>query len=176
MALKLRIKQAIIKELKEMAKKAVSVVLAENRGITVNQMNVLRKASRELGVSIHVVRNTLLRLIMKGTSFETLENLFRGPTLIALSYQYPGAAARLLQDFAKTNLTFKVKGGYFEGKLMLTEKEIDQLAQLPTYEEALGSFIRVLQEAAIGKLIRTLIAYHNQKNNMDYSNLTEIIK
>ncbi|WWO97529.1 MAG: 50S ribosomal protein L10 [Candidatus Dasytiphilus stammeri] len=171
MALKLKIKQAIIKELKEMAKKAVSVVIAENRGITVNQINVLRKAGRELGVSMHVVRNTLLRLIVKETSFETLEDLLNGPTLIAFAYQYPGAAARLLQDFAKKNLTFKVKAAYFEGKLMLTEKEIDQLAKLPTYEEALVSFIRVLQEAAVGKLIRTLIAYKNEKN-LDSTNLT----
>ncbi|WWO99516.1 MAG: 50S ribosomal protein L10 [Candidatus Dasytiphilus stammeri] len=164
MALKLKAKQAIVKELNEKAKKAVSVVLAENSGIIVNKMNILRKAGREISVTMHVVRNTLLRLIVKGTSFENLEELFSGPTLIAFAYKHPGAAARLLKEFAKNNLTFKVKAALFEGKLMLTEKEIDYLAKLPTYEEALVSFIRALQEAAIGKLIRTLILYRNKKN------------
>ncbi|WWO95494.1 MAG: 50S ribosomal protein L10 [Candidatus Dasytiphilus stammeri] len=178
MPLKFREKKALVKKLNETAKKAVSVVLADNCGITVNKMNLLRKTGRELGISIHIVRNTLLQFIVKGTSFEKkLEKLFIGPTLIAFAYQHPGAAARLLQDFAKNNPTkLNIKAAFFDGKLMLTEKEIDYLAQLPTYEESLEIFIRVLQETAIGRFIRTLIAYRNKKHLDSTINPIEIIK
>ncbi|WWO98895.1 MAG: 50S ribosomal protein L10 [Candidatus Dasytiphilus stammeri] len=164
MALKLKAKKAIVKQVNEIAKKAVSVVLSENRGITVNKINALRKSAREVGVSMHVVRNTLLRIIVNGTSFKGLENLLVGPTLIAFSHQHPGAAARLLKDFAKHNITFKIKAAIFEGKLMLTEEEIESLATLPTYEEALVKLIKALQEASIGKLIRTIMACRHQKS------------
>ena len=101
MALNLQDKQAIVAEVNEAAKGALSAVIADSRGVTVDKMTELRKAAREAGVTMRVVRNTLLRRAVEGTDFECLQDTFVGPTLIAFSNEHPGAAARLFKDFAK---------------------------------------------------------------------------
>ncbi|WWP01651.1 MAG: 50S ribosomal protein L10 [Candidatus Dasytiphilus stammeri] len=157
MALNFKDKQAIVMEVSEIAQQALSIVIADNCGISVDKMNKLRKNGREVGVDMRVVPNTLLRRIAKISDFECLKEFFLGPTLIAFSKNHPGAAARLFKEFAKENMTFKVKAATFEGKLISGE-QIESLARLPTYKEALAQFIKTLQEAAIGKLIRILAA------------------
>ncbi len=81
-------------------------------------MTELRKAGREAGVYMRVVRNTLLRRVVEGTQFECLKDTFVGPTLIAYSMEHPGAAARLFKEFAKANAKFEVKAAAFEGELI----------------------------------------------------------
>lgn len=117
MALNLQDKQAIVAEVNEAAKGALSAVIADSRGVTVDKMTELRKAAREAGVTMRVVRNTLLRRAVEGTDFECLQDTFVGPTLIAFSNEHPGAAARLFKDFAKANDKFEIKGAAFEGKI-----------------------------------------------------------
>ena len=95
MALRLEDKQAIVAEVNEAAKGALSAVVADSRGVTVGAMTGLRKAARENGVFVRVVRNTLARRAVQGTAFECLAETFTGPTLIAFSNEHPGAAARL---------------------------------------------------------------------------------
>ena len=95
MALNLQDKQAIVAEVNEAAKGALSAVVADSRGVTVEKMTELRKNAREAGVTMRVVRNTLLRRAVEGTEFECLKDAFTGPTLIAFSNEHPGAAARL---------------------------------------------------------------------------------
>ena len=85
MALNLQDKQAIVAEVNEAAKGALSAVIADSRGVTVDKMTELRKAAREAGVTMRVVRNTLLRRAVEGTDFECLQDTFVGPTLIAFS-------------------------------------------------------------------------------------------
>ncbi len=85
MALNLQGKQAIVAEVSEVAKGALSAVVADSRGVTVDKMTELRKAGREAGVYMRVVRNTLLRRVVEGTPFECLKDTFVGPTLIAYS-------------------------------------------------------------------------------------------
>ncbi len=80
-------------------------------------MTELRKAGREAGVYMRVVRNTLRRVV-EGTQFECLKDTFVGPTLIAYSMEHPGAAARLFKEFAKANAKFEVKAAAFEGELI----------------------------------------------------------
>ena len=109
MALNLQDKQAIVAEVSEVAKGALSAVVADSRGVTVDKMTELRKAGREAGVYMRVVRNTLLRRAVEGTPFECLKDAFVGPTLIAYSMEHPGAAARLFKEFAKANAKFEVK-------------------------------------------------------------------
>lgn len=87
MALNLQDKQAIVAEVSEVAKGALSAVVADSRGVTVDKMTELRKAGREAGVYMRVVRNTLLRRAVEGTPFECL-NAFVGPTLIAYSMEH----------------------------------------------------------------------------------------
>lgn len=162
MALNLQDKKAIVAKVNEVAKGALSAVVADSRGITVDKMTELRKAGREAGVKMQVVRNTLLRRAVEGTSYECLKEAFVGPTLIAFSNEHPGAAARLFKAFAKENPNFEIKAAAFEGEL-IQAAQIDRLATLPTYEEAIARLMSAMKEASAGKLVRTLAALRDQK-------------
>ncbi|ACQ67446.1 50S ribosomal protein L10 [Candidatus Williamhamiltonella defendens] len=157
MPLNLQDKKAIVDEVKEIAKGALSAVVADTRGVTVAKMTGLRKAAREAGVYMRVVRNTLMRRVVFSTDFECLQDTFVGPTLIAFSTEHPGAAARLFKEFAKLNKEFEIKAAAFEGTL-IPVSDIDRLATLPTYEEAIARLMATLKEASVGKLVRTLAA------------------
>lgn len=162
MALNLQDKQAIVAEVNEVAKGALSAVVADSRGVTVDKMTELRKAGREAGVVMRIVRNTLLRRAVEGTDYECLKDTFIGPTLIAFSSEHPGAAARLFKAFAKENANFEIKAAAFEGEL-IPAVQIDRLATLPTYEEAIARLMSTMKEASAGKLVRTLAALRDQK-------------
>jgi large subunit ribosomal protein L10 len=162
MALRLEDKQAIVAEVNEAAKTALSAVVADSRGVTVGAMTELRAQARANGVYLRVVRNTLARRAVEGTDYACLAETFTGPTILAFSNEHPGAAARLLKDFAKANEKFEVKGLAFEGEF-IEAAQIDRLASLPTYEEAIAKLMATIKEAAAGKLVRTLAAIRDQK-------------
>ncbi len=162
MALGLDDKKAIVAEVNEAAKAALSAVVADSRGVTVGAMTGLRKLARENGVYLRVVRNTLMKRAVEGTDFECLNEAFSGPTLIAFSNEHPGAAARLLKDFAAQEEAFEVKALAFEGEFIGAEN-IDKLAKLPTYDEAIAQLMMTMKEASAGKLVRTLAALRDQK-------------
>ncbi|WP_045860753.1 50S ribosomal protein L10 [Teredinibacter purpureus] len=159
MALGLEGKKAIVAEVHEAAKNALSAVVADSRGVTVGGMTALRKEARENGVWIRVVRNTLARRAVEGTDFTCLNDVFVGPTLIAFSNEHPGAGARILRDFAKTNDKMELKSAAFEGDLV----DISLLASLPTFDEGIAKLMSVMKEAAAGKLVRTIAAVRDQK-------------
>ena len=92
------------------------------------------------------------------TEFECLKDAFTGQTLIAFSNEHPGAAARLFTEFAKANKEFEIKGAAFEGKT----QDVEFLATLPTYEEAIARLMGTMKEAAAGKLARTLAALRDK--------------
>lgn len=162
MALNLEGKKAIVAEVSEAAKGALSAVAADSRGVTVDKMTALRKQARDAGVFMKVVRNTLLRRAVEGTTYECMKDAFVGPTLIAFSNEHPGAAARLFKDFAKENQAFEIKAGAFEGEF-IPAADIDRLASLPTYEEAIARLMMTMKEASAGKLVRTLAALREKK-------------
>lgn len=162
MALGLEDKKAIVAEVTEAAKGALSAVAADSRGVTVDKMTALRKSAREAGVYMRVVRNTLLIRSVEGSDFECMKDVFVGPTLIAFSNEHPGAAARLFKEFAKANDKFSIKGGAFQGEF-IPAAQIDRLATLPTYEEALAKLMATMKEAAAGKLVRTFAALRDKK-------------
>ncbi len=159
MALGLEGKKAIVAEVQEAAKSALSAVVADSRGVTVGDMTALRKQARENGVWMKVVRNTLARRAVQGTDYECLVDSFVGPTLIAFSNEHPGAGARIFKDFAKENELFELKTAVFEGEVC----DIAMLASLPTYDEAIAKLMSVMKEAAAGKLVRTIAAVRDQK-------------
>ena len=162
MTLRLEDKQAIVAEVNVVAQAALSAVVADSRGVTVGAMTELRALARENNVYLRVVRNTLARRAVEGTDFACLADTFTGPTILAFSNEHPGAAARLLKDFAKANETFEVKGLAFEGEF-IEAAQIDRLATLPTYDEAIAKLMATMKEAAAGKLVRTLAAIRDQK-------------
>lgn len=162
MTLRLEDKQAIVAEVNVVAQAALSAVVADSRGVTVGAMTELRAKARENNVYLRVVRNTLARRAVEGTDFACLADTFSGPTILAFSNEHPGAAARLLKDFAKANEEFEVKGLAFEGEF-IEAAQIDRLATLPTYDEAIAKLMATMKEAAAGKLVRTLAAIRDQK-------------
>jgi large subunit ribosomal protein L10 len=158
-ALGLEDKKAIVAEVQEAAKSALSAVVADSRGVTVEDMTTLRKEARENGVWLKVVRNTLARRAVDGTDYACLQDSFVGPSIIAFSTEHPGAGARILKEFAKKNEKFELKTAAFEGELV----DIAMLASLPTYDEAIAKLMSVLKEASAGKLVRTIAAIRDQK-------------
>jgi len=140
---------------------ARSAVVANSRGITVGDMTGLRKQAREQGVYLRMVRNTLARRAVAGTDYECLQEAFVGPSVIGFSNEHPGAGARLFKQFAKANDKFEVKALAFEGNLMGVD-QLDVLASLPTYEEAIAKLMSVMQ-GATSKLVRTLAAIRDCK-------------
>jgi large subunit ribosomal protein L10 len=158
-AIGLEDKKAIVAEVQQAAQSALSAVVADARGVGVNDMTTLRKQAREAGVELRVVRNTLARRAVEGTAFECLKDAFVGPTLIAFSQEHPGAGARILKDFAKGNDKLELKAAAFEGEVT----DIAVLASLPTYDEAIAKLMSVMKEAAAGKLVRTIAAIRDQK-------------
>lgn len=154
MAIKLEDKQAIVAEVAAVAASAHSAVAAEYRGLSVLKMTELRKQAREGGVYLRVVRNTLARRAVSGTSFECMQSALTGPLLLAFSQEEPGAAARIIKDFAKTNDKLVVKFVSVSGQL-LPASDIEKLAKLPTYEQAISQLMSVIK-APISKFVQTL--------------------
>jgi len=150
----LKEKQAIVAEVNETASKALSAVMADYRGVSVDDMTTLRKTARESGVQVRVIRNTLAKRAFEGTEFECMNEAMLGPNILAFSLEDPGAGARLFKDFAKENDDFEIKALSVGGKLLPAE-QIDALAKLPTREEALALLMAVMQ-APITKLVRTM--------------------
>ncbi len=155
MTLRLEDKQAIVAEVGEVAKSALSAVTAEYRGLSVGQMSQLRLQARNEGVYLRVVRNTLARRALAGTGFACLQDTLVGPLLLAFSQQEPGAAARLIRTFIKQNEKLVVKALAFDGQL-LAVNDLDKLANLPTRDEAIATLMAVMK-APITKLVRTMV-------------------
>ena len=160
MALNLEDKKALVAEVAEVAAKAQSVVAAEYRGLTVGQMTELRAKARKQGVYMRVVKNTLARKALAGTSFESVGPKLKGPLVLAFSKDDPGAAARVVKDFAKSNeklvATLVSLGGQ-----VLPAGELEKVASLPTREQALAMLMGVMK-APIQKLAGTLAAPASQ--------------
>lgn len=154
MPLRLEDKQAIVAQVNEIASDALSAVVADYRGLSVEQMTALRKQARDTGVYLRVVRNTLAKRAVEGTEYECLKDTLVGPTVLAFSQEDPGAAARLVKEFAKENEQLEVKALAVGGQTYGPE-DIDVLAKLPTRDEALARLMSVMQ-APIAKLATTL--------------------
>ena len=154
MALNLEDKKALVAEVAEVAARAQSVVAAEYRGLTVGQMTELRAKARRQGVYMRVVKNTLARKALAGTSFEAVGPKLKGPLVLAFSKDDPGAAARVVKDFAKAHEKLVAKLVSLGGQV-LPGAELEKVASLPTREQALSMLLGVLK-APIQKFVATL--------------------
>lgn len=172
MAIRLEDKKAIVAEVNETATNALSLVIADARGVSVDGMTALRQKARENAVTIRVVRNTLAKRAFEGTEYECVTDALVGPSLFGFSMEDPGAAARLFKDFAKEQQHFEVKALAVGGQ-MLGAEQLDVLATLPTREQALSMLMSVMKAPVTklvqtmnevpGKLVRTLAAVRDQK-------------
>ena len=147
MALNLSQKKEVVAELADVAAKAHSLIAAEYAGITVEQMTAMRKKARENGVFLKVVKNTLAARAVEGTEFECTKDALVGPLLYAFSTEEPGAAGRLIKEFAKGNDKLQPKVVAVGGQLY-PASHVEVLASLPTLDQALAMLARVLAEPA----------------------------
>ena len=154
MALGLADKQALVAEVNEVAANSESAVAAEYRGLSVEQMTEFRARARSEGVYVRVVKNTLAKRAIEGTDFECLGEILQGPILLAFSREDPGAAARIVKDFAKDNKDLATKGVAIGGALYGAE-DLDRLASLPNLDQARAILLGVIQ-APLSQLVRTL--------------------
>jgi large subunit ribosomal protein L10 len=171
LSLNLEGKKEVVAEVSERLTRAQSVILAEYRGLAVEQITVLRSQARASGVYLRVLKNTLARRAVQGTPFEKLSDQMVGPLAYGISDD-PVSAAKVLHAYAKGNDKLVIKGGAMPGYLM-SAKEIGNLAGLPGREQLLAmlmgtmqapvtKFVQTLNEVP-GKFVRTLAAVRDQK-------------
>lgn len=166
MALLIEDKKQIVAEVSEVASKAFAAVVADYQGLSVEQLTTLRVEARKLGVSTRIVRNTLAKRALQDTQFNILNDNLVGPTILGFSTSEDdmGAAARLFEDFAKTNKAFELKAAACDGKVY-QGADVSVIANLPNQEKALTMLASVLQ-APISKLGRLITAL-KEKNESE---------
>ena len=148
-------KEAVISEVTSLAAEAQTLVLAEYRGITVADMTKLRNTARSQGVTLSVLKNTLARRAVAGSSFEILGDQMTGPLIYGFSVDAV-AAAKVVADFAKTNDKLVIRGGEFGGKT-LDVNGVKQLANIPSKEVLLAQLLGLMQ-SPISRTARVLAA------------------
>ncbi len=154
MALRLEDKKIVVKEINAVAGDSITAVAAEYRGLSVAEMTELRISARDSGVYLRVVKNTLARLAFKGTDFECMQDTLKGPILLAFAREDPGAAARVIKNFAKEHDALKAVSLSIGGQL-LPGSDLAKLADLPTLDQARGMLLNLMM-APMTQLVRTL--------------------
>jgi len=160
MALNLSQKEEVVAELANVAKSALSLVAAEYAGLTVGQLTDLRKKARANGVFVKVAKNTLVSRAVEGTDYQCVQDALTGPLLYAFSKEDPGAAGRLVKEFAKANEKFKPRLVSIGGKAY-PGTHVDVLASLPTRNQALSMLLSVMVQPAT-MLVRVLSEHASQ--------------
>jgi len=154
MALNLTQKKEVVAELAEVAASAHSLVASEYLGLTVEQLTGLRKKARESGVYLKVAKNTLVSRAVENTDYAVVKDALTGPLLYAFSQEDPGAAGRLIKDFAKTADKLKPRLVAIGGQ-QYPGTHVDVLASLPTREQALAMLVGLMAQPAT-QLVRVL--------------------
>ena len=161
MSLNLEEKKAVVAEVSEQVSKAQSIIIAEYRGLEVGNMTKLRAEARKSGVYLRVLKNTLVRRAVDGTPFSGLASQMVGPLVFGISTD-PVAAAKVLNEFAKSNDKFVIKAGAMSNFVMspkdvasLAANGVKALATMPSREELLAKLMGTMQ-APVAKFVRTL--------------------
>ncbi len=153
MSLNLDQKKQVVEDVSAIVGNAQAAVVAEYRGLTVEEMKVLRREAHDNNVYLRVVKNTLLRRAVKDTEHECLDELLVGPLAFAAS-EDPVAVAKVINKYAKEYDALEIKAGSMSGSL-LSDGEIKALAQLPSREELLAKLMGTMQ-APVTKFAQTL--------------------
>lgn len=164
MSLNLEDKKAVVAEVAAKVASAQTMVLAEYRGTSVASLTELRAKARQQGVYLRVLKNTLARRAVVGTSFEALAEHMVGPLIYGIS-EDPVAAAKILNDFTKVDSKLVIKAGAYDGKV-LDAASVVQLASIPSREELLSKLLFVMQ-APVSGFARALAALAEKKQGED---------
>jgi large subunit ribosomal protein L10 len=153
-------KEAVVAEVTAQVGRSQTLALAEYRGLTVEHLNALRKQAREKGVYLHVLKNTLARRAVKGTSFEVATESMAGPLIYGFS-EDAVAAAKVIADFSKTNDKLVIKAGAYAGKA-LDANGVKALAAIPSKEVLLSQLLGLMQ-SPVSRIARVLAALAEQR-------------
>jgi large subunit ribosomal protein L10 len=153
LSLNLEEKKAVVAEVVAQVAAAQTIVVAEYRGIKVEDLTKLRASARKEGVYLRVLKNTLVRRAFADTPFAGLSDHLVGPLAYGISAD-PVAAAKVMHDFAKTNDKFVVKAGSMPNFIM-SAKDVGNLASMPSRDELLSKLMGTMQ-APITQFVRTL--------------------
>jgi len=163
-----------VSELNETFTKAKFAVVADYRGLKVTELEKLRGALREQNAQIQIAKNTLLRLAVKGTEYESLTENFTGTTAIAYSFDEPVGPSKALAEFGKEFKALKIRAAGLDGKLLGAD-DVIALSKLPSKDQLLGKLCGVLAavptklvctlNAAPSNLVYALQAIKDQKEN-----------
>ncbi len=158
MALTKEQKQDIVKQLAVQLKEAKSIVFADYQGLTVKDLKKLRDTLREKGAAFSIAKKTLIKIAAKDAGYEQdiPNEVLEGPVGAAFSMEDEMAAVKTIYEFAKKNQNLKLRGAFFEGKL-LDVAMTKELAQLPGKEELIAKFIYLLKSPISG--------FHGALNN-----------
>jgi len=147
-------KQKITEDLHQRFSKSAIVVVADYKGLDVSSMNDLRRKLREEDIEFQVAKNTHLMRAAKDTEVALIQDYFKGPSAVALSYKDPVAPAKILTQFAKDNQKLEIKAGVLKDKVVDVDA-IKALAKLPSREVLLGQLLSVLNEVPTS-FVRTI--------------------
>ena len=139
-------KKLYIEEMKKNFSSNNSVMIAQYQGLNVKDLDKLRKDLRDNGVIFKITKNRITKLAIKDSPVKDLEKYFKGPTAAALSSD-PITTAKILTKFAKTNNKLKIIAGFMDGKV-LDEKEVANIATLPSLDEARAKIVGILRSPA----------------------------
>ena len=150
-------KEQTISELQKQIERYKGAVLANFRGLKVDQMNQIRQRLREEKISFHVVKNTLMKRASQGTDLEKINPYFEGPTAMAISYGNPISLIKIFLDFIKTQPSLEIKVGLIEGAVV-APGEMKALASLPSREVLMAQILGGIQmpAAQVGGTIHSL--------------------
>jgi large subunit ribosomal protein L10 len=154
MALNLEAKKVVVEQVNSLAKSAISVGVAEYRGLSVEQMTTLRASALDADVALRVVKNSLAKLAFNETTCECVLPVLSGPIILGFSKEDPGAVARVFNEFIKDNEDLVVKGFGVSGDFVDAD-QLKRIADLPTKDQAI-SIVMALMLAPVEKLTRTL--------------------
>ncbi len=154
-------KKAMVQQLVERLQNAQAGVIADYRGLTVDEDTDLRRKLREAGVEYTVIKNSIVRFAVREVGLEGLESILEGPTAIATSADDVISPAKVLHEFAKNNEVMEIKGGFVEGNVISVD-EVKQYASIPSKEVLIAKMLGSLQ-SPISSLARTLQAIVNEE-------------
>lgn len=149
-------KQQVLGEIKEAFANVASVVIADYRGITVPVVTTMRDDFRKAGCQYRVIKNSLVKIAVKGSRMEPLSQLMVGTTAVIWSTEVPQTPAQVALKWAKDEPKFKIMGGFYEGQL-LDVAGVDALARMPGKNEIRASMLMTLL-AAPQSFVAQLIA------------------
>ena len=153
-------KAQLLSELNELFSNSEIVVVSHYKGLTVKEVSELRDNIRKVGAGFRVTKNRITRLALKGTNFENLADLFKGPTAIAFASD-PVSACKACVEFAKTNEKLIIVGGAM-GTGVLSTDEINKLASIPSMDELRAKIFGLLQ--APGALLARVTKAYSEKD------------